>query len=123
MEIFNDFYKTRMQALHEYSDNLQIALDRGEYSFILRKEYKGEHKAVQKEIALLKWIKSELDIHQKKNVKNIHLTNYNIQEKFISLIKCPFYQRLTPLRKVLAKEEFCNCPNNDIFISKYYCVF
>ncbi|KLT70357.1 MULTISPECIES: hypothetical protein [unclassified Flavobacterium] len=68
MEIFNDFYEKRLQALNEYSDNLQRELDRGEYSFILRKEYTGEYKAVQKEIALLKWIKSELNIHQKQMI-------------------------------------------------------
>lgn len=51
------------------------------------------------------------------------MKNYTTQEKFILLIKCPFYQRLTPLRKVLAKEEFWNCPNNDLLVSKYYCIF
>lgn len=51
------------------------------------------------------------------------ITKYTTQQKYIMLIKSPFYQRLTPLRKVLAKDEFFSCPDNDIIVSKFYCIF
>ena len=46
-----------------------------------------------------------------------------VQYRFTLLIKSPFYQRLSPSRKILSKIEFLNCPDNDILYIKFYTIF
>lgn len=48
--------------------------------------------------------------------------NKHVRQRFNLLIKNPFYQRLSPLKKILSKVEFINCPDNDLLSIRYYTV-
>lgn len=51
------------------------------------------------------------------------IMNKDVRQRFNLLIKSPFYQRLSPMKKILSKVEFINCPDNDFISIRYYTVY